>query len=97
MRECQSGADLARQLAKVAVAPHRVDALEQRRLVALAIPANAEAIAIRGVRTEPRVQALVDQRVLGLVKQVLEKQRPSRIGNPAAHRVPSCVKGLDQS
>src|SRR5262249_31216748 len=73
--------------AQVPVVPGRLDALEERRLVALAVPPHTEPVAVRRLDAEPRVEALVDQGVLGLVEQVVEKHRRPRVCEPAAHRL----------
>ena len=52
---------------------------------ALAVPADAEPVAVRGRRAEPRVLALVDQRVDGLDEQLLQQHGRARVGEPATH------------
>ena len=54
-----------------------------------AVPADAEAVAVRRLGAELRVEALVDQRVLRLVEQLLEEDRRARVCEPAAHQ---CAK-----
>ena len=56
-------------------------------VVAVAVPADAEAVAVRRLRAQLRVQALVDERVLRLVEQLLDQDGRSGVGEPAAHGV----------
>jgi hypothetical protein len=91
VREDQARPDLRRDLAQVAVVPHRIDALEQGRSVPLTVPSDPKPIAVRRVRTEMRVQALVDQGMFRFVEQVAEQDRRSRISEPAAHGGPSLM------
>ena len=57
----------------------------QPRLVAVAVPTDAEAVAVGGRFFGLRTQALVDERVLGPKQNVLQPDRRSLIGQPAAH------------
>src|SRR6188472_4533695 len=84
MGEHQAGADMRRQLPEVAVVPRGLDALEDRRRLLLAVPGDAEPVAVRRLDPEPRVEALVDQRVCRLVEQLLQGDRRARVCEPAA-------------
>ena len=53
-----------------------------------AVPADAEAVAVRRARAEPRVLALHDERVLRLVEQFLEQDGRTGIREPTTH---SCL------
>ncbi len=48
------------KLAQIRVIPRRFDAVVDARAVGGAIPADAEPVAVRGLRPQPQVQALVD-------------------------------------
>ena len=58
--------DMGGDVAEIAVVPGRLGAVEDAGRVADAVPADPEPVAVRGRRAEPRVLALVDQRVRGL-------------------------------
>jgi hypothetical protein len=60
---------------KVAVVPGRFDAAEDAGGLAVCVPADAEAVAVRRFRTHRGVHALHDQGVLGLVEQVFQEHR----------------------
>ena len=75
MGEHQAGADLCGELAEVLVVPGGVDALEDRRLGALAVPADPEPVAVGGRGPHPRVETLLDERVLRLEEKVLGEDR----------------------
>src|SRR4051812_42702529 len=63
-------------LSEVGVVPGGVDALENGGFaVALAVPADPEAVAVRRGGTHSRVQALVDDRVNGFEQQILGEDR----------------------
>ena len=64
VREEQRGLDVGGKLAQVGVTPSRRDAVVHARALAGAVPAEPEAVAVRGLGAHPRVQALVDQPVL---------------------------------
>ena len=85
VREDEPRPDVRGEVSQVSIAPGRLDAVERPRRLAVAVPADAEAVAVRRLRTHRRVQALVDERVLRLVEQVLEKHGRPRIRKPAAH------------
>jgi hypothetical protein len=85
VREDESRADVPGKLAQVAVVPGRLDALEDAGLPALSVPADAEAVAVGRLGAEPGVEALIDQRVGGFVEELLQQDRRTRIGEPAAH------------
>src|SRR5207237_5894069 len=73
------------ELAAVAVVPGRYDAPEHRRRLLRAAPPDAEAVTVRFLCAEPRMEALDDQRVLGRIEQLLQEDGCARIGKPAAH------------
>src|SRR4051794_40236877 len=50
-----------------------------------AVPAEAEPVAIGGLRAETRVQALVDQPVLGLEQQLVDQHRLPMPRHPSTH------------
>jgi hypothetical protein len=58
--EEQRGADVVGELAQVVVVPGRLGAVEDAWGGGSAVPADAEAVPVRGLGAEPRVQALVD-------------------------------------
>src|SRR4029450_5368463 len=60
-------------------------ALEYRRFHAVAVPADAEAVAVGCCGAHAGMQALVDDGVLGLEEQLLGKDRVSGISHPSAH------------
>jgi len=63
------------KLAQVAVVPGRLDALEDAGLVALPVPADAEAVAVGRLGAQLGVEALVDQGVGGFVEELLQQDR----------------------
>ena len=67
--------DVSRELTQVAVVPGRLDAAEHAGRRLGAVPADAETVAVRRLRAQGGVHALHDQRVLGLVEQVLQEDR----------------------
>ncbi len=71
--EHERGLDVSRQLTQVAVVPGGLDAVEEAGRLAGAVPADAESVTVRRLGAELRVEALVDQRVLRLVEQVLDR------------------------
>ncbi|MNT45362.1 hypothetical protein D3C72_1819450 [compost metagenome] len=82
-------------LAQVGVAPCRVQAaIAERQFRVPPVPAHAEAVAVRRGVTQPGVQALVDQGVLGLEQHSLERDGTAGIGQPAAHGGISWVGAL---
>ncbi len=85
VREEERRGDPGGDLAQVAVVPRRMDAAVDPRRLALLVPTDAEAVAVRRRRALPRVQALVDQRAVALDQQLLEPDRRSRVGEPATH------------
>src|SRR5215212_5047481 len=78
-------ANLARKLAEILVIPRRLDVLEQRRSGAVAVPPDAETIAVGGGGTHTRVQALVDQRVRRTKEHVLHQDRVAGVSHPSTH------------
>src|SRR4029453_19603283 len=77
--------DSGRELFQVAVVPRGMRAAVEPGRPVLAVPADTEAVAVRGRGAHPRVQALVVRRVLALEEQLLALDRRSRVGEPAAH------------
>src|SRR6476646_9454611 len=70
---------------QVAVVPGRLDAVEDGRRLADPVPADAEPVAVRRLRPQLRVEALVDQGVLRSVEQLLDQHRGAGIGKPPTH------------
>ena len=75
VREEMSGADVLCELAQILVVPGRLDASKDAGGGRGVIPADPEPIAVRGLCTEPRVHALVDERMGGRVERLLEWER----------------------
>jgi len=73
VREDERRDDVTGELAQVAVVPGGLDAVEDRRSVLLAVPADPEAVAVCLLGAQPRVQALNDERVLPSVEELLEQ------------------------
>src|SRR6478609_5495709 len=61
-------------------------AFVDRRVRLVAVPADAETIAVRGDPGELRVQTLVDDRVDRPIHQFLGQNRVAQVGHPSAHR-----------
>src|SRR5690242_1551246 len=89
VREDGPRRDVIRQLAQVPVVPRGLDAAEDGRRLLLSVPADAEAVAVRLLGAEPRMEALDDQRVLGPVEKLLDGNRRSRVREPATHGGPT--------
>jgi hypothetical protein len=87
VREEQRRLDVTRELAQVRVRPRRRDAAVDPRTVTGAVPAQTEPVAVRGLRAQPRVQALVDDPVLGLEEQLVHEHVLTQPRHPAAHVV----------
>src|SRR5215211_387143 len=88
VREEERRGDVAGDLAQVAVVPGRLDAPEDRRCIGVCVvPADAEAVAVGGLDSEAGVETLVYEGMGGLVEQLLEEDRGSRVSEPAAHRL----------
>ncbi|MCY1539590.1 hypothetical protein D9M68_751850 [compost metagenome] len=91
VRHEQRRMDGARGLAQIAIVPGRMHAaiakwrFQRQAFTLAAIPAQAEAIAVGGGGAQPRVQALVDQGVLGLEKHALHLDGTTGIGQPTTH------------
>ena len=75
------------ELAQVRVAPGRSDAVVDARAFAGAVPADPEAVSVRRFGTHSRVQALVDDPVLGLEEQLLDEDGLPVPCHPATHRI----------
>src|SRR4029453_5114286 len=84
---------VAGEIPKVPVVPGRLDTVEDPWRVAHAVPADPEPVAVGRLRTEPGVEALVDQRMLRLQGQFLDQPRKAGVGKPAAHRRPFASGG----
>jgi hypothetical protein len=65
-------ADVIGELLQVFVVPSWLGAVKDARGWRRAIPADAEAIAVRGLGAEPRMPALFDQRIGWPVQRFLE-------------------------
>ncbi|KAG0761407.1 hypothetical protein G6F22_018884 [Rhizopus arrhizus] len=91
VRDEERRMDRARRLAQVAVVPGGMHAaIAERRFGRLtrrgaAIPAQAEAVAVRGGGAQASVQALVDQRVLGFEENALHLQGTTGVSQPTTH------------
>ena len=82
----RAGLDMPCELTQVPVVPGRLDAAKHGRRLALVVPADPEAIAVRLLVAEARVQALHDQRALRLVEKPLDANRGARICEPTTYR-----------
>src|SRR3954468_3547038 len=74
-----------RQVAQVRVAPGGLHAAIDARALAYPVPAQAEAVAVGRLRAETRVQALVDEPVLGLEEQLVDQHRLPMPRHPSTH------------
>jgi hypothetical protein len=63
------------EIPEVPVVPRGLDAVEYARRVSDAVPADPEAVAVRRLCAHRRVEALVDERVLRLVQELLDADR----------------------
>jgi hypothetical protein len=61
VREYEWRLDVRRQVSQVPVVPGGLDAVKDAGRFELAVPADAESVAVRRLRPELRVEALVDQ------------------------------------
>lgn len=87
VRDKERRANRTRGLAQVAVVPGGTHAaIDERNLVGLSVPADAEAVAVGRRRAHPRMQALIDQRMLRAKQHGFERNRIAGVGEPAAHR-----------
>jgi hypothetical protein len=59
------------EFAQIPVVPRRLNTFVDGWILIFIVPANAEAITIRCLSPELRVEALVDERMSGFVQQVL--------------------------
>src|SRR3954447_22415010 len=71
---------------QIAVVPGRLDAVEDARDGGIAVPADAEAVTVRRLGAERRMQALIDQGVRWRVERFFEEDGRSRVREPAAHQ-----------
>src|SRR5262249_44234744 len=85
MGEEQTGADLVRQALQVGIVPGRQDVAVDAGHLAIAVPADPEAVAVGRHMRLAGVQALMDERVLGLEDERIQIDWLSAIGEPAAH------------
>src|SRR3546814_4067280 len=69
------------------VVPGRQHLSIEARLRALAVPADAEAVAVGRALGLGGAEALLHQRVRRLADQLVEKHRGTGIGQPAAHGI----------
>src|SRR5688500_8285561 len=76
---------MCRKLAEVGVRPRRRNAAVYRGPPLRSVPAQAEAVAVRGLGAHARVQALVNDPVFGLEEQLLDQHRLTKPRHPAAH------------
>src|SRR4051812_31050854 len=90
VRKDDSGTDVARELSQVAVVPGRFGAVEDGRCTLRPVPSDSEPVPIRPLRSQLRVEALDDQRMLRPIEQFLEQNRGARIRKPATHS--SCIQ-----
>ena len=63
-----------RELSQVAVVPRGMGTAVGVGLVRALVPSDAEPVTVGRRRTEPRVEALVDQRPIPLEQDLLERQ-----------------------
>src|SRR4051794_11003708 len=75
------------ELAQVRIAPGGSDAVVDARAFAGAVPPDPEAVAVRRFGTHSRVQALVDDPVLGFEEQLLDEDGLPVPRHPATHRI----------
>jgi hypothetical protein len=85
MGEKQRRADVPAKMLQVLVGPGRAHLTIEARLITLAVPAEAEAIAVRAADRFLGLEALHHQRVGGLGDIPFERDVFSSIGDPAAH------------
>src|SRR3954462_10673681 len=76
---------MRREVAQVAVVPGRLDPAVDARRALFVVPADPDAVTVRGLGAELRMEALVDQRVLRLVEQVVDPYGRPGVCEPAAH------------
>src|SRR5262249_38360620 len=81
----QMRADMSAEMAQVLVRPRRAHLAVETRLIVTRVPAEPEAVAVDAGERLDRAHALLDQRVRGRRDVVLERDRLSPIGDPAAH------------
>ena len=82
----QAGPDVAGHLLEVRVGPGGLDTAEQpRHRVVLAVPPDAEPVGVERGRPHRGLTALVDQGVPRLGEERLQRDRRTRVRQPAAH------------
>ncbi len=86
VREDEPGPYVRGELVEVPVVPGGLDAVERAGRVADAVPPDPEAVPVRRLGSHRRVQALVDERVLRLVEELLQEHRRARVREPTAHQ-----------
>src|SRR5262249_56994989 len=83
--EEQMRADVAAQMPEVFVRPRGAHLAIQPGLLMAAVPAEPEAVAVDAGKRLDRAHALLDERMRRRGNVVLERDRLSPIGDPAAH------------
>src|SRR5205814_9247332 len=73
------------QMPQVLVGPRRPHRAVEARLVVAGVPAETEAVAVDAGQRFERPHALLDERMARRRDVVLERDRFSAIGDPAAH------------
>ena len=93
VRQEQRRLDMPGEIAQVCVVPRGLDAAVAARRVLHPghVPAEPEPVPVGGLRAHARVQALVDQPVLGAEQHLIEHERLADIGIPATHMCPKIV------
>ncbi|EEF22969.1 conserved hypothetical protein [Ricinus communis] len=96
MREKKRRADLPRKALQIAIGPGGKDIAISARLRPVAIPGDAEAIAIGGGLGAGGAMGLLDQRMRGRGYQLLQIEGVSAIGCPATHALCSSLPSWRQ-
>ena len=92
MSEEQAGIDLPAEAFQIGIGPGRQDVAIETGLRPVAIPGEAEAVAIGRRLGLLGAVTLGDQRVAGRGNDVFEEDRFTEIGRPPAHRIPPSVR-----
>src|SRR5262249_38110225 len=79
------GLDVAGEVAQVLIVPGRRAAAIDAGPLACSVPADSEAIAVGRLGPQPRVQALIDEAMLGLDEQLLDQHRLAMPRHPPTH------------
>src|SRR5690606_30117123 len=85
MRQEQAGPDLPAKAAEVAIRPCGQNIAVAAGLGPVAVPGDAESVAVRGGLGLQRMVALGQKRVFGHRDDVLKEYRFAQIGSPSAH------------